>query len=51
MEGLYVFNVIIWLIAGAVTLASNKIEKFSYVIVWIVLMINLIGDCIKAFMI
>ena len=50
MEALYVFNVIIWLIAGVINLASSKIDKFSYTIVWIVLMMNLIGDCIEVFM-
>lgn len=51
MEGLYIFNVIIWLIAGVIALASSKIDKFSYAIMWIILMMNLIGDCIEAFMV
>lgn len=50
MEGLYVFNVIIWLIVGVINLASNKVDKFMYTITWIVLMMNLIGDCIEVFM-
>ena len=49
MEGLSLFNVIIWAIAGALNLASNEIDKFSYAMMWIVLMINLVCDCVKAF--
>jgi hypothetical protein len=49
MEGLSLFNVIIWAIAGAMNLASKKIDKFSYAIMWVMLMINLISDCVRAF--
>lgn len=49
MEGLSLFNVIIWAIAGALNLAGKEIDKFSYTIMWVVLMINLISDCTRAF--
>ena len=49
MEGLSLFNVIIWAIIGAMNLAYKKIDKFSYAIMWVVLMINLVSDCVRAF--
>jgi hypothetical protein len=49
MEGLSLFNIIIWAIAGALNLASKEIDKFSYAIMWVVLMINLVSDCVRAF--
>lgn len=49
MEGLSLFNVIIWAIAGALNLAGKEINKFSYAMMWIVLMLNLIVDCVRAF--
>lgn len=42
---LKIFNVIIWLVAGVLNLASDKISKFSYAAAWIVLMIYLIAYC------
>lgn len=42
MMGLKIFNVIIWLVAGAINLASDKISKVSYATTWIVLMMYLV---------
>ena len=49
MDYIYVVNVILWLVIGAMNLASVKIDKFSYGLMWIVLTVNLIDDCVKAF--
>jgi hypothetical protein len=45
MIGLKIFNVIIFLTTGILNLASDKISKFSYAIIWIVLMVYLIVYC------
>lgn len=49
MEGLSLFNIIIWAIVGAMNLTCEEIDKFSYTIMWITLMINLVVDCVRAF--
>ena len=48
MTGLKIFNLVIWLIAGVMNLCSKKIDKFSYAIMWIVLMVYLIDACLAA---
>lgn len=45
MEGLALFNVIIWTVCGVINLASKEISKFSYGIMWIVLMMYLVDRC------
>lgn len=49
MEGLYLFNVIVWTACGIINLSCKEISKVSYALMWVVLMINLVGDCIRAF--
>ena len=48
MAGLKIFNLVIWSIAGVMNLFSKKIDKFSYSIMWIVLMVYLIDACFVA---
>ena len=43
---LKIFNVVIWAIAGILNLASNEISKFSYGIMWLVLMMYLVDRCL-----
>ena len=40
------FNIIIWFIVGILTLLVNdhKVYKINFVITWIVLMFNLVGN-------
>jgi hypothetical protein len=47
MEGLSLFNVIIWAIAGAMNLSCKEVSKYSYAMTWVVLMVYLICDCVK----
>lgn len=46
MNGLSLFNVIIWAIAGILNLSCKEISKFSYAIMWVVLMMYLIDRCL-----
>lgn len=36
--------IIAWAIVGIINLADSKIQKASYAIMWVVLMLNLIAD-------
>ena len=43
--GLKIFNVIIWLLAGIFTLASERVSKLSYGLAWGALMLYLVRYC------
>lgn len=47
MEGLDLFNVIIWTIAGVLNLSCKEISKTSYAFMWVVLMMHLIAQCFR----
>lgn len=42
-----VIPLIIWGIAGVITLAMKEVSKFSYGICWFCLMFSLIIDCME----
>ena len=35
---------VLWLIAGILTLCSSKVSKWDYAMVWVLLILNLIGN-------
>ena len=48
-----IINVIIWMIAGALTMVNMKQTdswnlKTNYIITWVVLVVNLIANCFEA---
>lgn len=45
MSFLAIFNVILWAAVGVVNLSGKQISKFSYGMVWTLLMIHLIARC------
>jgi hypothetical protein len=43
--GLDIFNFVVWLVIGIVQISSKgKIEKSSYIIMWLMLMVLLVGE-------
>lgn len=45
MNGINIANVIIWGIAGVLTLIHGNITKIDFILVWSVLMLNFIDKC------
>ena len=41
------FLVIIWTIAGVMTLCLNEVPKVSYAVCWVILMMWLINDLVE----
>ena len=41
------FLVIIWTIAGVMTLCLDEVPKVSYAVCWVVLMMSLINDLVE----
>jgi hypothetical protein len=43
---LSIFNLVIWIIAGILTLCDEQVPKISYALLWVVLILHLIGNCL-----
>ena len=49
MDYIYVLNVLLWGINGIIDMRSKEIKRYKYIFVWIMLMMNLIADCVTYF--
>jgi hypothetical protein len=45
--GLKVFNVIIWTLAGVLTLMGDEVGKFTYGVTWATLMMYVVSRCFE----
>lgn len=43
---LSIFNLVIWIIAGILTLCNEQMSKISYALLWVALILQLIGNCL-----
>lgn len=41
-----IFVIVLWVIAGILTLCSSKVSKGEYAMVWALLILNMIGNCL-----
>lgn len=39
-----IVNLILWVIIGVVTLSGNKVSKFSYFLIWVILILGMIKN-------
>lgn len=45
MDFLAIFNVILWAAIGVINLSGKEISKFSYGLMWSLLMVHLVARC------